>query len=73
MYVATHTHTLAIDALTGRQKWKVPVELPADVNGYLCCGIQSSGLAALDGVLFRTTIDAHVVALDMADGKQSGR
>jgi alcohol dehydrogenase (cytochrome c) len=70
MYVATHSHTLAVDPVSGRQKWKVPVELPADINGYLCCGIQSRGLAALDGVLYRTTLDAQVVALSMADGKQ---
>lgn len=69
MYVATHSHTLAIDALSGRQKWKVPLELPADINGYLCCGIHSRGMAALDGVLYRTTIDAQVVALSMKDGK----
>lgn len=70
MYVATHSHTIAVDAITGRQKWKTPIELPADVNGYLCCGIHSRGLAALDGVLYRTTLDAHVVALSMKDGKQ---
>jgi len=70
MYVATHSHTLAVNPLTGRQLWKTPIELPADINGYLCCGIQSRGLAALDGVLYRTTLDAHVVALSMKDGKQ---
>ena len=69
MYVATHSHTLAIDAISGRQKWKTPIELPADVNGYLCCGIHSRGLAALDGVLYRTTLDAQVMAINMADGK----
>jgi alcohol dehydrogenase (cytochrome c) len=69
MYVATHSHTLAVDAVSGRQKWKTPIELPADVNGYLCCGIHSRGLAALDGVLYRTTLDAHVMAISMADGK----
>jgi len=70
MYVTTHSHTLAVDALSGRQKWKTAVELPADINGYLCCGIHSRGAAALDGVLYRTTIDAHVVAINMKDGKQ---
>src|SRR5215510_2392758 len=65
MYVATHSHTLAVDPVSGRQLWKVPVELPADINGYLCCGIQSRGLAVLDGVLYRTTLDAQVVALSM--------
>jgi alcohol dehydrogenase (cytochrome c) len=69
MYVASHNATLAIDALTGRQKWKTPVELPADIAGYLCCGVHSRGLAALNGVLYRTTIDAHVMAIDMSNGK----
>ncbi len=70
MYLATHSHTIAIDPVSGRQKWKVPVDLPADINGYLCCGIQSRGMAARDGVLYRTTLDAHVLAISMADGKQ---
>lgn len=70
MYIATHSHTLAVDPVTGRQLWKVPIDLPADINGFLCCGIHSRGLAALDGVLYRTTLDAHVVALSMKDGKQ---
>lgn len=69
MYVASHTHTIAIDALTGRQKWKVAIELPNDIAGYLCCGIHTRGMAALNGVLYRTTIDAHVLAISMADGK----
>ena len=69
MYIASHTHTIAVDALTGRQKWKTPIELPADIAGYLCCGIHTRGMAALDGVLYRTTIDAHVLAISMADGK----
>jgi alcohol dehydrogenase (cytochrome c) len=70
MYHTTHSHTIAIDAMTGRIKWKTPIELPADVNGFLCCGIHSRGAAALDGVLYRTTIDAHIVAINMKDGKQ---
>ncbi len=69
MYVASHTHTIAIDAVTGRQKWKVAIELPNDIAGYLCCGIHTRGMAALGGVLYRTTIDAHVLAISMADGK----
>lgn len=69
MYVASHTHTIAIDALTGRQKWKVAIELPNDIAGYLCCGIHTRGMAALNGVLYRTTIDAHVMAISMTDGK----
>jgi len=69
MYVATHSDTIAIDAVSGRQKWKMPIDLPADVTGFLCCGIHSRGMAALDGVLYRTTVDAHVMAINMQDGK----
>ena len=70
MYVATQSHSLAVDLLSGRIKWKTAIDVPADVAGYLCCGILSRGFAALDGVLYRTTIDAHIVALSMKDGKQ---
>ena len=69
MYVAVHDSTMAVDALTGKVKWKVPVELPADINGFLCCGIHSRGLAIQDGVIFRTALDAHVMAINAADGK----
>jgi alcohol dehydrogenase (cytochrome c) len=69
MYVASHTHSMAVDALTGRVKWKTAVEVPNDIAGYLCCGIHTRGMAALDGVLYRTTIDAHVMAISMAEGK----
>lgn len=69
MYLTLHDATVAVDAVTGRQKWRTPVKLPADINAFLCCGIQSRGVAMMDGVLYRTTIDAQVVALNAADGK----
>lgn len=69
MYIASHDATIAVDAVTGKQKWRAPVELPADVNAYLCCGIHSRGLAMLDGMLYRTTLDAQVVAINAKDGK----
>lgn len=69
MYLTMHDATVAVDAVSGRQKWRTPVKLPADINAYLCCGIQSRGMAMMDGVLYRTTIDAQVVAMNAADGK----
>ena len=69
MYVTTHTSTVAIDALTGRQKWKTPVSLPQDVYASLCCGAQSRGAAVYGDKLFRTTVDARVMALDIKTGK----
>ncbi len=69
LYLTTHDATVAVDAMTGRQKWRVPVELPPDITAYLCCGTQSRGAAVLDGVLYRTTIDARVMAMNAKDGK----
>jgi alcohol dehydrogenase (cytochrome c) len=69
MYVATYNATVAIDAVTGRQKWKSMLDLPADVSAMVCCGSQARGLAYRDGVLFRPSLDAHLMAINAADGK----
>jgi alcohol dehydrogenase (cytochrome c) len=36
----------------------------------VCCGVSNKGVALFDGKVFRTTLDAHVVALDQKTGKQ---
>jgi alcohol dehydrogenase (cytochrome c) len=69
LYVASHNATTAIDVETGMQKWKTPVELPADVNAMVCCGVHTRGLAIYDGVIYRVTLDNHVIGLNAADGK----
>ena len=73
LYVTTHQSTLAIDALTGRQIWKSVLDYPAETPRVACCGIVNRGVAMLDGKLFRTTLDAHVIALDMATGEELWR
>ncbi len=70
MYVTTHDATVAINPLTGKQIWKTPVELPQDVFKYACCGILNRGVAIYQGKVYRTTLDAHVIALDAKTGKQ---
>ena len=70
MYVTTHSATMAINPLTGKQIWKADVELPQDVFKYACCGILNRGVAIYDGKIYRVTLDAHVVALDAKTGKQ---
>ncbi|WP_170942337.1 PQQ-binding-like beta-propeller repeat protein, partial [Noviherbaspirillum denitrificans] len=68
MYLPTADATLAVDALTGRQLWKTSLSYPQDVFGVVCCGILNRGLAAHQGKLYRGTLDAHLVALDMQSG-----
>jgi len=70
MYVTTHNTTVALNPLTGKQLWKNEIELPQDVFKMACCGILNRGAAIYDGKIFRTTLDAHVVALDAKTGKQ---
>jgi alcohol dehydrogenase (cytochrome c) len=70
MYVTTHTSTVAIDALTGRQIWKQELEFAPDVFKMACCGLVNRGAALYNGKLYRTTLDSHVVALDAKTGKQ---
>ena len=70
MYVTTHNSTVALDPATGKQIWKQEIELPQDVFKMACCGILNRGAAIYDGKLFRSTLDAHVVAMDAKTGKQ---
>jgi alcohol dehydrogenase (cytochrome c) len=57
----------AIDARTGRQVWRYRRELPA-TGMTACCGLVNHGFAALGDRLFMTTLDAHLLALDMKTG-----
>lgn len=73
MYVTTHDATHAIDAATGRKIWKNKIEYPPETPRIVCCGIVNRGGAIYNGKLFRTTLDANVIAIDMKDGKELWR
>ena len=70
MFVTTHTSTVAVDALTGRQLWKQELEFASDVFKMACCGLLNRGVAIHNGKVYRTTLDAHVIAYDAKTGKQ---
>ncbi|MFP1633338.1 PQQ-dependent dehydrogenase, methanol/ethanol family [Zhengella sp. ZM62] len=70
MYVTSHNATAAIDARTGKQIWKTMVEYPAETPRVACCGIVNRGAAIYEGKLFRTTLNANVVALDAKTGEE---
>jgi alcohol dehydrogenase (cytochrome c) len=56
----------ALDARTGRQIWTYRRDLPDGLS--ICCGRVNRGFAALGNRLYMTTLDAHLVALDMKTG-----
>lgn len=70
MYVTTHTSTVAIDAMTGKQIWKHELEFKPEVFKMACCGLVNRGGALYNGKFYRTTLDAHVLALDAKTGKE---
>src|SRR6516162_4978449 len=73
IYLTDHEKTVALDALSGKQIWKSVIEYPPDTTRVVCCGIVNRGAAMFDGKLFRTTLDAHVIALDLKTGKEVWR
>ncbi|WP_315756263.1 MULTISPECIES: methanol/ethanol family PQQ-dependent dehydrogenase [unclassified Bradyrhizobium] len=73
LYVTTHNATMAVDAKTGKQIWKSKIDYPAETPRVVCCGIINRGAALYDGKVFRTTLDANVIALDAKTGKELWR
>jgi alcohol dehydrogenase (cytochrome c) len=73
IYLTDHEKTVALDALSGKEIWKSVIEYPPDTTRVVCCGIVNRGAALFDGKLYRTTLDAHVIALDIATGKEVWR
>src|SRR5579871_2419637 len=68
--VATNAQaTVAIDVGTGRQLWRTPVNWDPATPRVVCCGVSNKGPALYHGKVFRGTLDAHVVALDIKTGK----
>ena len=56
----------AIDARTGRHIWRYRRELPDGLTA--CCGLVNRGFAMFGDKLYMTTLDAHLLALDMPTG-----
>ncbi len=73
IYITDHAKTVALDALTGKQIWKSVIEYAPETTRVVCCGIVNRGAAIFEGKLFRTTLDASVIALDPKTGKELWR
>src|SRR5438128_10764355 len=70
MYVTNAKATVAIDVATGRQIWKHTLDWPPETPRVVCCGVSNKGAAIYNGKVYRTTLDAHVIALDAKNGKE---
>ena len=71
LYVVNGNWSFAIDVATGRQIWRTPVTYDRSVLRVANTGVIMRGPATIyNGKLYRTTVDCHVVALDMKTGKE---
>ena len=73
IFITDHQKTVAVDALTGKEIWKSLIEYAPETTRVVCCGIVNRGGALFDGKLYRTTLDANVIALDQKTGKEVWR
>jgi alcohol dehydrogenase (cytochrome c) len=73
IFVTDHEKTVAVDALSGKEIWKAWIQYPPETTRVVCCGIVNRGGALFDGKLYRTTLDAQVIALDIKTGVEVWR
>jgi len=70
MYVTNARHTVAIDLGSGRQIWRHTLDWPPETPRVVCCGVSNKGAAIYNGRIYRTTLDAYLLALDAQTGKE---
>jgi alcohol dehydrogenase (cytochrome c) len=70
IYATTHNATVAVDALTGKQIWRVIHDYPPESLRVVCCGIVNRGAAIYEGMVIRALMDNRIVALDAKTGKE---
>ncbi|MSO67385.1 MAG: PQQ-dependent dehydrogenase, methanol/ethanol family [Pseudolabrys sp.] len=70
IYTTAHNATVAVDALTGKQIWRVAHEYPPETLRVVCCGIVNRGAAIYEGKLIRALLDNQIIALDAKTGKE---
>ncbi|MEZ5402344.1 MAG: PQQ-dependent dehydrogenase, methanol/ethanol family [Bryobacteraceae bacterium] len=68
MYITEGPNTVkALDTETGSVYWRYQKQIPSDLR--LCCGRVNRGVAVLGDMVYYTSIDAHMIALDARTGR----
>jgi quinohemoprotein ethanol dehydrogenase len=70
MYVTSAwSKVFALDARTGKEKWRFDPQVAGDKAIDACCDVVNRGVAAWGRSVFVGTLDGRLVALDMMSGK----
>ncbi len=64
---------VAVDARTGKMKWRWDPEIPRQHISQICCGPVNKGVALYKGKVYAGLLDGTVVALDQETGKVKWR
>ena len=67
IYAGTALEAVALDAVTGRQYWKV--SRPLDPKAYYNAYEVNKGMAIAGDTLFWATVDCHLLAIDVKTGR----
>ena len=67
VYTGTALEVVALDAVTGRQFWKV--SRPLDPTAYYNAYEVNKGMAIANDTLFWATVDCHLIAFDRKTGR----
>ena len=68
IYFVTFDSTIAIDAITGKEKWKKIIEYDKKALAYNCCGVTNRGAAIYNNLLYRGGMDGKIYAYEMENG-----
>jgi alcohol dehydrogenase (cytochrome c) len=67
MYTGTALEAVALDAITGREYWKL--SRPLDPKAYYNAYEVNKGMAIAGDTLFWATVDCHLLAIDVRTGR----
>jgi alcohol dehydrogenase (cytochrome c) len=70
MFITTPMdHVIALDAVTGKVLWKYVAPIPPTALKTVCCDVVNRGVALYGDLVYISTLDDRVIALDAATGK----
>jgi alcohol dehydrogenase (cytochrome c) len=68
-FSADYARVFALDARTGTALWAFEPEYEEGIETVLCCGPVNRGVALKEDLVYVTTLDARLFALDRKDGR----